>query len=178
MSNDFLYRDRRLPIARYADIPYELRPGGPKAELVQRLLETVTPWRDGDNPIETRRFDYPIAPMAIPVPSNVRITWGVHRGHKARHPQLSPFIEVRSVPQQLKGLLTIELEGSAEQPLLTRAYGGDYTPPLPWMTSAKDADGGKAACIRFWREHAYLHRGGLIKPGSTTRTPPAWYTGN
>jgi hypothetical protein len=100
---------------------------------------------------------------------------GVHKGHRARKLGLSPFLN-RWIDLELLGYVTIELEGDSGKPLLTRAYGGDYTPPLPWMSSAQDAIGGRAACRKYWTTHAYLNRSkNLILPGTQTSEVPSWY---
>ncbi len=171
----FRYNGSTLAVARHADIPCYFRAGGMLARYVQIVLDKTEPWDEGDNPIETERFVARIYPMAVRVRQQP-VVWGVHVGHKARKPQLSPFaIDDSLLGSDLLGYLTLELEGSGDNPLLTRVYGGRYTPPLPWMTSAGDADGGREACRLYWRNHAYLdRRGTLIKKGTRTTTPPSW----
>lgn len=175
----FTYRSKPIRIAGHADIARQYRPDGALATYVQQAIDGVEPWNRGDNPIETVKFEtVRIYPMAI---RTDRLTespvWGVHVGHKAQRPGLSPFVEghVRVDPQLL-GYLTIEFDGTAPVPVLTRVYGGEYTPPLPWMGSAKSADGGVSSCFRYWRSHAYLDRHRkLIREGTRQETPPEWY---
>lgn len=174
-----MYRGHAVRMTHFSDIPYELRPGGRYADLVQRVLNGTQPWRSGDDPIEEVRFPGSrIRPMAILVPSGIKRSWGIHRGHKARSPQLSPFVDLdaRYIDSKLLGYVTIELTGPCDDPLLIRAYGGTYTPPLPWMRSAHQADGGVKMCTRYWRTYAYLsYRFEMIRPGSRTGVAPDWF---
>lgn len=171
----YVYNGKNLKISRFADIPYDMRPGGTYSREVQRILDSTELWKEGDNPIETMWFQLPIFPAAVPI-HGAEVVWGIHKGHRAREPKLSPFIN-KPVDRRLMGFITVELERSGDRPLLTRVYGGDYTPPLPWMVSAKDADGGRGACRRYWRSHAYLDRGArLIRVGTRTKIQPSWLT--
>jgi hypothetical protein len=172
---NYTYAGENLKISPYADMPRTMRPGGLFEYQVQELISSITPWEDGDDPIETMEFDIPIHPMALPRGYAV-VTWGVHRGHRAKNPGLSPFV-TRGTPHELMGIITVELKGTPESPLLTRAYGGDYTPPLPWMTSAKEAPDGVQECRDYWQTHAFLMRSSsLIAAGTLTKTPPEWFT--
>jgi hypothetical protein len=169
-----MYAGKKLKIAPYADIPYEFRPDGRFSEMVQATIDATERWETGENPVQTTRFACPIRPVAVSVGTDAPI-WGVHKGHKARKPGLSPFLS-RWIDLELLGYITIELEGDSRKPLLTRAYGGDYTPPLPWMSSAQDAIGGRAASRKYWTTHAYLNRPtNLILPGTQTSEVPSWY---
>ena len=115
-----------------------------------------------------------IFPTAVPI-HDARVIWGVHRGHQAARPGLSPFVD-RPVPANWLGKITVELVGTPETPLLVRAYGGEYTPPLPWMRSAQEATGGEAAAQKYWRTHAYLLvEDSLILPGTRTVNAPQWF---
>ena len=170
----YTYAGRRLEVARYADMPHTMRPNGKYHTLVQELIHSIKPWDEGEDPIETMEFDESIYPMALPR-GYADVTWGVHRGHRARVPGLSPFVQ-RGIPHELMGFITVELVGTPEEPLLVRAYGGDYTPPLPWMVSAKNADGGLAAGQKYWQSHAYLMQNrSIIREGSETSEAPNWF---
>ena len=174
----FIYRDGpKVPIPRFASVPYEFTPRGQWARHVQELINRTDPWLKGEDPSETERYDDLILPTAVPSVGRA-IIWGVHRKHKARRPQLSPFIDGHyRVLEELIGFITIEIAGTPEAPRLVRAYSGDYKPPLPWMASAIDAEGGKDACRQYWRTHAYSNRrNNLIGEGTHTPTPPRWYT--
>lgn len=174
----FLYNGVPVAVPWTADIPYELRAEGNLAHCVQAILDATEPWEDGQNPVETAAFDERITPIAISTTGR-RVMWGIHKGHKAKKPRLqpSPFVQGdRRILGERIGLLTIELYGSPEHPRLVRAYGGDYTPPLPWMSSAPDAIGGRDACLDYWRQHAYRDVSSrLIVAGTMTRTPPKWF---
>ncbi|MBL8159984.1 hypothetical protein JNJ66_06015 [Candidatus Saccharibacteria bacterium] len=185
----YTYRGARVLIAGTADMPRTMRPGGRFSGLVQELLDEIDPWRGSQHIIETLwDTGEPVLPMAVPVLGRRRI-WGVHVRHRAREPKLSPFVAPRTkwVNQgdrrveaitEPTGPLTIELTGTVDKPTLIRAYGGEYTPPLPWMSSADKAEGGRDACLAFWMEHAYLmSTDALIREGSRTTRPPRWFAG-
>jgi hypothetical protein len=121
----------------------------------------VEPWDDGDDPIETKRLNHD-RPLPIVVPSNGEPWWGIHAGHHARQPQASPFVKINWRTLERTDLFTVELTQTPGRPKLVRAYPGDYIPPLPWMNSARDADGGIRACLEYWRGHAYVYRPGLM----------------
>lgn len=171
----FTYQGRRVIIPPTAMILPDFRPEGRYANLVQELLDAVDPWKRGEDPIETLETEELVLPCVAEVKPGMQRLWGIHYAHWAKTPGLSPF--VRHDPTEGRGNVTIELSGTPDKPLLVCAYGGDYVPPLPWMVSAKRADGGVAACLRFWQSHAYrcLPRGSNIRPGSMSDTPPAWF---
>ncbi len=100
--------------------------------------------------------------------------WAFHANHKAHRKQPVPF--VRRQPSDLVAeSISIMLVGTADKPILARAYPGDYVPPLPWMGSAKYAEGGATACLKYWRHHAYLYDRRVME-GFVSDTPPVWYT--
>ena len=161
-------------MARYADVERVMQPNGKYAPLVQQLLDTIQPWKKDEDPIETMEFNEAILPMAVPT-NGTRPIWGVHVGHKAMRPGLSPFVEA-SVPSALLGAITVELSGPMNDVILTRAYGGEYTPPLPWMTSAREAHRGRRECREYWQTHAYLLRNpSLIRTRTRTTIAPEWF---
>lgn len=174
----FTYRNVKVSTPRYADIATQYRPQGVLAWAVQAMLDKTTPWEEGEDPIVTQRFESErIFPISINS-TGYDIQWGIHRSHHATTPKLSPFILSNWYPRgNSLGYLTIELDGTPECPLLTRVYGGEYSPPLPWMASAKNADGGRGFCLGYWKTHAYLNRhGSLILQGSQTSEAPEWFT--
>lgn len=172
----YTYRGRRVQIAQYADIERLLRPDGAYAPFVQDLINRIDPWTQRENPIETGEFNKPIRPMTVPI-GNAPVIWGVHRGHKAMSPGLSPFVKLFDPQPQRPGLITVEFVGSPRHPVLTRAYRGEYTPPLPWMKSNGDAPGGAAECKKYWKSHAYVlsENSSLIREGTQTTTAPHWF---
>ena len=99
------------------------------------------------------------------------VKWGNHRGHKAKHVQASPFIVTDHTVRTR--LFTIELTGTSQSPTLVRAYSGDYVPPLPWMNSAEQAQGGIEFCVEFWRTHAYIYRYTLVD--NLSDRAPSWF---
>lgn len=161
-------------ISPTADIPNGYRPGHRYSSLVQRLLEGVEPWERDLNPIETF-YDLKEPLRAIVTPNNGRKpVWGIHVGHKARRPELSPFVHGDGELEFTRSL-TVELAGSPSQPKIVRIYPGEYVPPLPWQVSAWDADGGMEACREFWSGHSYIYERALIQRGTQTNTIPNWY---
>lgn len=168
----FMYRGAQVSIPFTADITTDLRPSGKNAGAVQTVLDGTDPWKLGEDPVETCETQYQLRLTVIENNGRTPI-WAVHTGHKAKQPQLSPFLSVAQVPETR--LCTIELVNPPNAPRLVRAYSGDYTPPLPWQASAADADGGVRYCREFWRTHSYVFNNRLIKHDSRTRFAPAWY---
>lgn len=170
----YYYRGRKVFIPTAADIPTKYWPGRAHATAVQTLLDHIDPWEEGQDPIESAVIegfsDWPLTVAAGQAP---RI-WAIHPGHKAHNPGLSPFIRLNRPPRT--DMITVELAGSPKRPMIVRIYPGDYSPPLPWMNSASKADGGKAACLDFWRTHAYLVRDlRFLEGAGVTHNPPDWY---
>jgi hypothetical protein len=166
------YNKTDVQVPRTADIPPEYWSTRRGRLVVQRVLDKIEPWRSGQNPIETHKVDgEQFVPIVVPLDGR-KAKWGIHAGHHARRPQASPFIRVDFNQIRKTSLFTVELEQSPERPRLVRAYPGDYIPPLPWMVSAKDADGGMQACLDFWRGHAYVLRRSVIL--QEFDHPPHW----
>jgi hypothetical protein len=167
------YRKQNVQVPRTADIPPQFWPRDTRGAIVQRVLDSVKPWQNGDDPIETMKFeDVRFMPIVVPLDGQ-EPWWGIHAGHHARVPKPSPFIRVDFDLLEKTNLFTIELEGTAHRPRLVRAYPGDYIPPLPWMSSARNADGGMKACLEFWRTHAYVFRRNAMR--SRTGRVPDWF---
>lgn len=172
----FTYRRNNVLISPTADIPTDLRTRGDNAHLVQVALNSLPPWRGGEEPSHTVALDTPLEAMVTEIRSGDLIIWGVHVGHKAKNPGFSPFV-LRAPHAEENGFITIQLEGSPARPVLTRAYGGQYAPPLPWMYTARhssrvDQEQGR----EFWRTHAYASEyGGLVQRGSRTYRAPWWF---
>jgi len=174
MNNVFTYAGNNVLVPHHADIPVEFKPRGRMAWVVQRALNGLDPWNPGEDPVETVEFDDPTTFLEIVVENDgVQPIWGIHVGHKARHPQQSPFIRTSG---SHTNEFTIELVGTPNQPRLVRAYPGDYIPPLPWQNSARDAVGGMQACLEFWRTHSYILRPGLMQNRGASAEPPSWFT--
>ena len=172
MTHNWEYRGKKVQVAWTADIPTEYREGSRRGLIIQEILDGIKPWQEGDNPIETVIDMDPMPQIVVPI-GRRRIRWARHIGHKAQAVGLSPFVISRPQPTQS---FTVEMAGSIDSPLLVRAYPGEYTPPLPWQQSAKDADGGMEACVAFWRRHAYIYRLSRIVTGSETSVAPSWFT--
>lgn len=173
MSRPWKYQGCIVLVSPTADIPTEYRMGKRCAAVVQEVLDEIPPWQEGDDPIETVT-DFDVAMPHIVVPRDGgEVLWAKHKGHHARRVGLSPFV---TVARSYTRAFTVEMTGSSEQPRLVRAYPGDYIPPLPWQNSARSADGGRDACLSFWRQYAYIYRPSLVVPGSVSETPPEWFT--
>lgn len=171
MRYGFMYRGRNIGIPWSADIPINYRFRGSGAWAVEEALRRTEPWREGDDPIETVELNRSVLAIVIPTRGQP-VMWGNHRGHKAKRVQPSPFIEVDDLVRTR--LFTIELIGSPRSPSLVRAYPGEYMPPLPWMTSAGWAPGGRQACVKFWRTHAYIYRDTIVD-GRLDDQAPRWF---
>ena len=182
VRTDWVYNGRPVMLADRADMPHFFRPGGRRAHHIQKVLDDTDPWKPGRDPIVTSTVTWRgQLPTALPIRRGAtQIVWAVHRGHGEieAEPGLSPFIVVDRSKHPKTLLVTIELAGSIEAPIVTRACVGDYTPPLPWMESAPDADeGGIDACIAYWRKHAFavFNLDRITRGGSIQAEPPPWW---
>lgn len=123
-----------------------------------------------------RQFD-----LRVIESKNREVRWGIHRGHKAKNPQPSPFVMLLPDEAIKTRWLTIEMVGTPLAPELIRVYtGGEYIPPLPWQTSAREADGSiDPDCIEYWETHAYVYLQSIVagRPSfeDMPTTPPDWY---
>lgn len=171
----YTYDGRFLKIAPRADVQPELFPGQKYSHHVQQLLDSIEPWSPKQRTVrQTMAFRSALLPMAVPT-QGARVIWGIHRDHQASRPGLSPFVD-RPVPANWLGTMTIELVGSPETPMLVRAYGGEYTPPLPWMMSARESRQIQLDAQRYWHSHAYLLLDdSLIRRGTRRTHPPTWF---
>lgn len=168
------YQGRPVFIVPTADLAPEFRPDHKLGYLVQRILDGIEPWEPGDDPIEAGH-DPQLQLSAIVTLNNGRKpVWGIHTAHKARRPELSPFVHGGG-DLEFTSSFTVELAGTTRYPRLTRAYPGTYVPPLPWQASAGDADGGVEYCREFWHDHSYPYERSLIIRGTQTNTVPEWY---
>ncbi len=175
MSRGWSYRGVGVLVSPTADIPSPFRPRQQLAGVVQTCLDQIEPWQGKDYIIAESHFSREkFRAIVVEVTPGARIIWGVHKGHKAQRPQVSPFVDAGHVTTQD---FTLELEGTASRPRLVRAYPGTYTPPLPWQASARDVDGGVRECQRFWQTHAYLWNSNIVRPGSAVPRPPDWWRG-
>ncbi|MDB5165197.1 MAG: hypothetical protein JWM00_87 [Candidatus Saccharibacteria bacterium] len=170
----YMYKDFPVKVPATADMPRRYRPDGQFAHLVQKALDQTPKWSEGDDPIETVVIGRPkVYKTVVPTEGGDRI-WAIHCGHAAKRAQVSPFVQISD--QLFTDRLTVELTGTPKSPILVRAYPGEYMPPLPWMKTASWADGGREACINFWRQHAFVFAEQLIRKGSQTKRSPEWFT--
>lgn len=184
MSNPASYTFRGTPvlIPRTADASNAFKPGGKFSEIVQAVIDSMDDMEDGDRHIATRSSkNWPfILPLAVKVPRGNKIHWAQLKWHKARKVGLSPITQMY-VPRDMGDKLTLHLEFNNDRLWLVRAYGGSFTPPLPWMNSVRDSIGGKQGSIKYWRENAHLlgknaRLVSIASPQSLNSPAPAWYT--
>jgi hypothetical protein len=174
----YTYREALVFIPPRAEVSNAFRPEGKFGELIQRVLDAIEPWDVGDDPIETFTLPRKIGARVIALAAGEAPLWGINVHHTARHPGLSPFVMPRLNDDRFAtDLATLELRGPVTEPVLTRIYPGDYMPPLPWMASARNADGGVAACISYWQSHAYVMRDDN-RMQDLTNAAPDWYYQN
>lgn len=174
-SNVWMYKGREVHAPSTADIPLLYRRGYPLSYIVQQALDSVSNWEAGATPTYTNNHTDLIL-LVVPIDGR-KVIWAKHRGHKARQVQVSPFVRVED-SRLLTASFTLELAGTESNPWLVRAYPGEYTPPLPWQNSARDAVGGRAACIAFWQNHAYVHSEGVVEPFQARfAQAPEWFSG-
>lgn len=179
-EHSFTYNNRRVVIARDANIGRKFRPGGEFAHCVQHLLDTTEPWKQGEDPIESITDDRGNWPRILPATIKIHgesVVWGVHIGDRSSRPSRAPFAW-RYFPKNTPSAITVELAGTPLNPQITRIYGGDeYVPPLPGSLSLRGDPEAKAESLQFWRHNAYCAIGDeLIQRGTQTTRPPAWYT--
>ena len=172
----YIYHNTPVIIPKEAEVSAAFRPnGGAFSETVQNVLDEVEPWEVQDAPIETFDLPHLVGARAVLVSSDETPRWGIHPSHNARIPCPSPFIELGPRDRRHAiGMATLELAGTVDKPILTRVYPGDYIPPLPWMGSAADADGGPSECVRFWNRHAFVLRT-RNTPKELSHSAPDWY---
>jgi len=169
------YRDVNVQVPSTADIPTIYRFDKPLGRVVQEVLDSIDPWQEGEDPIETMRFPGRTFRCIVIPRGNAAATWAKHPGHHAKSVEASPFVVIDSKLPPRTNLFTVELVQTPERPKLVRAYPGDYIPPLPWMNSARWAEGGRSACVDFWKQHAYACHPAQVLRGRSSN-PPAWFT--
>ncbi len=171
----YTYHNNVVKIPRNAEVSSAFR-DTPRAIFfseVQTAINEIESWEKGEDPIYTFDIPFDIGARVVQLAQNEEPLWGVNPYHKARYPQESPYLLLdRRDPRATTDEATIELSGTPDKPMLIRAYPGDYMPPLPWMSSAKDADGGREQCLEYWQTHAFMYRG---RPDELSTQAPDWY---
>lgn len=178
MPERYYYGDQKIVIPRSAEVSRAFRPHLNEDVAifkrdVQTALDEIEPWMEGEDPIHTFDLSKSIGARIVRLSQDEEPFWGIYDYHKAREPDLSPFIIVDpGDPRKSTDIATLELRGTPEKPMLTRVHPGEYSLPLPWMQSANQAPGGKAECIEFWNQHAYVYK----SDASDIQTnAPEWY---
>lgn len=181
----YWYRGKLVTVRSHADMAASFRPDGINARYVQRVIDCVEPWGVSHDHIEESRriYDPRMRPFDLRVVEIGRreVRWAIHKGHKAKSPQVSPFVKLLPNEAIKTCWLTIEMVGTPEAPELIRVYtGGEYIPPLPWQRSAQESDGSiDPDCIDYWRTHAYVYQQSFTRGGvafdDMSDTPPEWF---
>jgi hypothetical protein len=173
-----------LLIGPYAEIHFAStwRHSGELRKHVQALLDEVEEWdpAETDIVVETveiagKTFPNPTIPIPFAEGQLQQFFWAVHRSHTARQPGLSPFAKLNSQPDRTN-LMTLELAGTPDKPVLARLYPGEEMMPLPWQSSIRNARSGadKIAAQAYWRTHAFVAMGNYCR-GTVTGVMPVWY---
>jgi hypothetical protein len=172
----YQYRSTEVVIPEGAEIAPAFHPEiGAYREIAQIALSCISPWRSHQQKVFTARLPVRIYASSVELAPNEEPYWGVNPEHTAREPGLSPYIDLAEEDARDRtNAVTIELSGSFKQPALTRLYPGEYIPPLPWMRSARRVQGGVAACVSYWKHHAYIMRPG--NPVDLNSQSPTWYS--
>jgi hypothetical protein len=146
------------------------RPGGHYEKLIQRVLDDIEPW-SGDSVIRHTLVmrGARLCCDVVPVKPGAERLWGIHAGHTAREPGLSPFCQWPGAWPQTNAL-TVSLSGYADRCQLTSVYPGEYRPGLPWMSSR---DVPLWESTDYWSNHAFVVRGRIMR--ATSAVPPRWY---
>lgn len=160
----------------YADVPPRFLPGGDNWPMLSEVLSQVEADEIENGDIVTfdglaqwtLRAVLPNDEFGLESYQRGIQSFAVHAGHRARKPQLSPFLAIRGTWPETNSLTVMFDKGA-----LVRVIPGDYSPPLPWMTSARED--GVDECERFWREHSYLRTPHNFIVGTETTYAPAWW---
>lgn len=176
MSFKYTYNGKKVIVPRGAEVAgiFGTRPGAPFQELVQETLNAVDPWEAGQDPIETFSLPVAIGARVVALATSEVPLWGVNPHHRARTPGVSPYAIIdRRDSRGSTTTATLELAGTPDKPVLTRVYPGEYMPPLPWMSTAKNAPGRMRECVEYWSTHAYIFKNNDTIPLSPEA--PDWY---
>ena len=173
---NYTYRENRVFIPPTAEVGRIFMPRGEFGPVVQRVISETSPWEKGEDPIEEFTLPKEIGVRVVELSDRDRPMWGRNPNHKARNIEVSPYVYRADLnsPNLRTVHATLEMVGSPDKPILTRVYPGEYSPPLPWMQSAKNADGGRDGCIEFWKKHAYIITS-MNRPTELSPEPPNWY---
>lgn len=178
------FRGRRLMIGRYAEIHFApaWRYNGAIRRGVQSLLNGIDDWDPAETDIVVETIDlsgitFANPTVSIPFPGQEpeRFFWAVHSHHTARQPGCSPFAQLYGRPDRTN-LLTIELAGSPDKPVLARLYPGDEMMPLPWQTSVRKSGSAtdRNESQAYWRTHAFVAMDNY-RLDTVTAQLPSWY---
>jgi hypothetical protein len=167
----FTLHGKQVAIRKTTDIPREYLPSGYFAPYVQMILDSIEPWK-GDRYIvrtlRTRRAKFPTKVTRV---GDLKRFWAIHVAFAPQDAGIVPFVYIKG-GMSLSKFLTLELDGTMDDPELICVYPGRDQPPLPWMLE-DDADVEESR--EFWLTHAYiLYNKQLIVPGTQTTVPPVW----
>jgi hypothetical protein len=188
---EFMYLGKPVRYAQGVEVPVAWKDSSRDAEFwvfalryqVQQYFDRLARRGDGlqKNVIVHARIvldNVFVAREVVSVEKNSQIAWFVHARHTAQRPKVSPFIQGERFLKIRETSISIEYYLETDgQLVVTRMYPGfEYQPPLPWQGSARDAIGGRDACVEFWNTHAYVLRDGYFAtPAESQLTPPTWW---
>ena len=163
---------KQLKVSPHINSPSYLLPGRDGwPMLAEALSEVIDDDIESNGLVTVDGLSYTTPMTVTALDNDDRVFWGVYRGHKARNPGLTPFINLNAAWPKTSSL-TLDFQ----QGMLVQVMPGeDVIPPLPWMSSAGDYDGGRSACIAYWLEHSLYWSSNNTVPASRTFTPPDWW---
>ena len=137
-----------LEVARTADVPTSLLPDNLHWPMLHEALARITDEDIDESYIITCDELGWEMPCSVISNGSHTVKFGIHAGHKAREPKLSPFVDV---PGDWPRTDTLVLDFSGGR--LVRVMPGLEYPPLPWMSSARED---LSASTTFWQTHSYI----------------------
>lgn len=172
-----MFEGNPISIPKAAEVSRSFRPAEDAAFalLVQGAIAKLEPWEGEEGHIKTFDLHQEIGARVVSIAESDEVWWRINSYHKAKKPQPSPYVTLSEKDgRHTTTVATLELRGTPEEPILTRVYPGEYSSPLPWMSSAKAAPGGIPRCEEYWRGHAYAWRGAKRPAESSLELPP-WF---
>lgn len=171
----YTYEGYVVRTVRGTEAKNDFLPGGKFSSLVQQVISGIDPWDGYLNLPHKESAEFPgyLFYSQIVRTDEPPDYWARYVRHRAAKPGLTPFVRVPSANPPRTSILSVELIGTVDEPILVRVYSGSEYLPLPWMASAH---GQREESIEFWRHHAMADDGSrIIVPGTKRSEPPAWF---
>jgi hypothetical protein len=152
-----------------ADVSPRFRPGGADEEMLHRALQVVTVRDVTDSCIlscEDLGCTTPVVVVKNSDYPELSVRFGIHAGHMAAHPGVSPFI-ILAMPRPTTDTLVLDFQ----EGMLVRVMPGHEYPPLPWMKSAR---GRVSECAAYWHGHSYVKTKVNVQGGLSNQKPQWW----